>query len=1039
MYEINLQKFEQEAKILAGLDGQDGVVDVYDFFTENGTSYFVMKYLNGDSLKKYIKDNGKVSIQEAYKKLEPVMKSLSRIHDSGIIHRDISPDNILFENAEPNSKLDLIDFGGAKLQSKSALSEMTLKKVGYTPVEMYSVDGNQGPWTDVYAMAATFYYCITGKVPTESTARVVKDELKRPSEAGASVSKNVDKVIMKGLAIKAQDRYQTMAEFMTDLQKAMPHVDPVPKPRKKTAAIALIAAAVIGVGAGVGIHSMVKIRTPELDTASLPEKLDSNTVFTEVLPLTVSGDNLKYVDSVYLNGEKAEDLKVVSSSDQELQLAFSLPEDVDSVELSLGSHMLGIASTSEAGNIELYTSDETQPVMEAVYKGLNLIEGDWIRAREPFHVGTYGNGINENSRILVNGRFLDYKYKDDMLYGLVPQEIIDEVYPSGELSIQVVNETAEGYESSVKSEERIIKVNDWCITNSWMDGLSGENFEIVNLNSEIENSEIAVTNRVDELYSAGVRYFRYDSANGLDIAYVISALQNKEDTYLILNMTKSSDIQDIYTGILNACTNDLFYERLIAEVGSANTYDTWRNVNKKQNFLRIIFNAENADMTTFEMLQFVEKKGIQTISFGEESCWYNTSLRNKEEVIEKDLTFIYENPDNALEVYEMKNPASFGADEGTKGITAVISDAGFVEEYNAAVTEAQNIELIKQMGEGSSVKDYLNILADSGYTIMMTIMDDGQEVDNFANELDNLGVHSSVIKESFREAYVAVVQTKKSGTNELLFEQKKTTEEGARLYFIYSGAPNGDFTLESAGRTVDNQDISELTAAVTYEGLDLSLEQAGINIVVYDENNHCVIDTVSINTWDERNNSDPKITSKGSASLTMLKDVQRKSARKEKIVNYFSELADMPDNYIAMLAVSDDGSYNMGDEILSAMQGIGVTAPFGSDGFGKSYIGIFGSQADLLTDYFTTGENDTFADMKLSLESSDFNGHTIQISSCGSGLEDSSAHIIIDDEEMTNGVRGLHVLVYDLDTDKAVNYTWIDSYGNLKFDSVNLE
>ena len=217
VYEINAEKFEKEAVILAQLDSLNGIVKVYDFFKENRTAYIVMEYLNGNTLKEYVKNHGgKLTVEETCEKLMPVMQSLAEIHRNKILHRDISPDNMKFFN---DKELKLFDFGGAKLQSIGGLSEMTFKKVGYTPIEMYSSDGKQGPWTDIYAMCATIYYCITGIVPEESVKRIDVDQLKKPSELGIVISKKIEHAIMKGMSLKGQDRYQSMEELIADLQE----------------------------------------------------------------------------------------------------------------------------------------------------------------------------------------------------------------------------------------------------------------------------------------------------------------------------------------------------------------------------------------------------------------------------------------------------------------------------------------------------------------------------------------------------------------------------------------------------------------------------------------------------------------------------------------------------------------------------------------------------------------------------------------------------------------------------------------------------
>ena len=121
-YRINREKFEKEAKIIASLDDLPGIVKVYDFFYENETVYMVLEYLNGINFKEYTrKKGGRLPYKEVLNKTMTVMKSLQRLHENGIIHRDISPDNIMVMDT---GTVKLLDFGGAKIQANTALSSI---------------------------------------------------------------------------------------------------------------------------------------------------------------------------------------------------------------------------------------------------------------------------------------------------------------------------------------------------------------------------------------------------------------------------------------------------------------------------------------------------------------------------------------------------------------------------------------------------------------------------------------------------------------------------------------------------------------------------------------------------------------------------------------------------------------------------------------------------------------------------------------------------------------------------------------------------
>lgn len=219
MYKVNREKFIQEARLLAKLDHLPGIVGVYDFFNENDTSYMVLEYLEGMTLKDYVKSRGgRLDYQEVLEKIHPVIKSLQHLHDRGVYHRDISPDNIMVMK---DGSLKLFDFGGARVRNANNdnRSVMVMKKSGYTPVEQY-VDGEQGPWTDEYAMAATIYYCICGTVPPESVTRTAgEDPLKAPSQLIRGLPDSKETAIMKGLGLRKEDRYPDMYAFEEALYK----------------------------------------------------------------------------------------------------------------------------------------------------------------------------------------------------------------------------------------------------------------------------------------------------------------------------------------------------------------------------------------------------------------------------------------------------------------------------------------------------------------------------------------------------------------------------------------------------------------------------------------------------------------------------------------------------------------------------------------------------------------------------------------------------------------------------------------------------
>ena len=257
------ERFQEEARTLAKFMGQPGIAGVTDYFDENGTSYFVMDYIEGISFKTYIANaGGTVSVQEALDVMIPVLRALTAVHAEGFIHRDVTPDNIYITK---DGNVKLLDFGSARysLGDKSKSLDVILK-VGYAPKEQYIRRGRQGPYTDVYSCAACLYAAITGYLPPESLERLDHDELVPISQCGIDIPEYLDKAILKGLAVQPEDRFQSAAEFLDAIESRQVVEVPVsggaaaPAPEKKKvkpariAAIAAAAVVVLGVGIAIG-------------------------------------------------------------------------------------------------------------------------------------------------------------------------------------------------------------------------------------------------------------------------------------------------------------------------------------------------------------------------------------------------------------------------------------------------------------------------------------------------------------------------------------------------------------------------------------------------------------------------------------------------------------------------------------------------------------------------------------------------------------------------------------------------------------------
>lgn len=214
-----VELFYHEAESLAKFRSNPVIVNVYDFFRENGTAYIVLEYITGTPLSAYLlKRGGKIEYTETLKILTPVMDALSALHEANLLHRDISPDNILLA---ADGRIRLIDFGAAMPTMKGNRENLpTVLKTGYAPIEQYTLTGKQGPWTDLYALAATFYLCITGESVPGSTDRMTDDPLMNPAGKGVSLPAPSDHAIMKSLSVQAEGRFRSVSDFRAALEQS---------------------------------------------------------------------------------------------------------------------------------------------------------------------------------------------------------------------------------------------------------------------------------------------------------------------------------------------------------------------------------------------------------------------------------------------------------------------------------------------------------------------------------------------------------------------------------------------------------------------------------------------------------------------------------------------------------------------------------------------------------------------------------------------------------------------------------------------------
>ena len=243
--------FFREAQKVAKFDNNVGVVSVKNCFLENGTAYIIMEYISGINLGAYAElHGGKLTFTETLKLLRTPILTLEELHRASTWHRDISPENLMLAK---DGKVKLIDFGSAMESDREKKTRVLMIRAGYSPVEMYSSTGEDGPYSDVYSMAATIYKLITGVTPPPATDRLDNDPLVPPSALGVKdISHAQEAALLKGMAVQVKSRYQTMEEFFDGLYgKNTPA--PAPSQHQKRLLIG-IAALLVLIMVGVGVQ-----------------------------------------------------------------------------------------------------------------------------------------------------------------------------------------------------------------------------------------------------------------------------------------------------------------------------------------------------------------------------------------------------------------------------------------------------------------------------------------------------------------------------------------------------------------------------------------------------------------------------------------------------------------------------------------------------------------------------------------------------------------------------------------------------------------
>lgn len=218
-YEKFRQKFLDEARTIYKFRGHPNIVEVRHLFSENNTAYYVMEYVDGMDLGRFLeKQGGRMSWAMLRPIVAQVVSALKLVHSGGMIHCDISPDNIYLMN---RGQVKLLDFGTARNMLRGSMeASVIVAKAGYSPWEQLR-GRNMAAWTDVYALAATIYRCITGKMPPQAQDRMIQDDTVWFGQMGIPVpSQNWENALKKAMAVRAEDRYPSVTEFWEALKSS---------------------------------------------------------------------------------------------------------------------------------------------------------------------------------------------------------------------------------------------------------------------------------------------------------------------------------------------------------------------------------------------------------------------------------------------------------------------------------------------------------------------------------------------------------------------------------------------------------------------------------------------------------------------------------------------------------------------------------------------------------------------------------------------------------------------------------------------------